>query len=48
MHTVEIQATVKDGTIEIPPVHRAELCDRVQDSVCKAVNRAFYVNNSIQ
>ena len=30
MHTVEFQATVKDGTIEIPPEHRAEFRDRVQ------------------
>jgi hypothetical protein len=30
MHTIEFQATVKDGTIEIPVEHRAEFCDRVQ------------------
>ena len=29
LHTVEFQATVKDGTIEIPPEHRAEFRDRV-------------------
>jgi hypothetical protein len=30
MHAIEFQATVKDGTIEIPPEHRAEFRDRVQ------------------
>lgn len=30
MHTVEFQAMVKNGTIEIPPEHRAEFRDRVR------------------